>query len=210
MGDGSIVVPVICSLSGGETEHDERRMSAQLPFYAALAIRSEDDGRTWSAPVLCDGNNQKPGEPVAALKYAGRYYEVAMDEGQEGSVVGIGRPDRDPYMWRLESKDGGRTWEPAAVGHFPGYCPSLTRTVSGALIATVRYPHFAAYLSRDGGRTWSPPVIIDYCIWANQQAVEIEPDVVLVTYMGEIMEPGKADSRIARIKVTGDGLVLDH
>ncbi len=78
------------------------------------------------------------------------------------------------------------------------------------MVATTRFPYFAAHLSRDGGRTWEPPVIVDYCSWANQQAVEIEPDVVLVTYMGEMTHPGKADSRIARIRVTDDGLVLDH
>ena len=133
-----------------------------------------------------------------------------MDEAGPGTLVGIGRPDRDPYMWQLRSPDGGRTWEPAAIGHFPGFCPSLTRTASGALVATTRYPHFAAHLSRDNGRTWEPPVIVDYAIWANQQAVEIEPDVVLVTYMGHIMEPGQADSRIARLRVTGAGLALDH
>jgi hypothetical protein len=175
-----------------------------------MVIRSEDDGRTWTAPVLCDANNRDPGEPLTDLMFAGRSYEVAMDEGEEGTLVGIGRPDRDPYMWRLLSNDGGKNWEPAAIGHFPGYCPSLTRTRSGALVATVRYPHFAAYLSRDGGRTWGLPVIVDYCLWANQQAVEIEPDVVLVTYMGKIMNPGEADSRIARLKVTAAGLALDH
>ena len=77
-------------------------------------------------------------------------------------------------------------------------------------MATTRYPHFSAHLSRDNGRTWSPPVIIDYAIWANQQAVEIEPDVVLLTYMGHIMVPGQADSRIARLRVTDWGLVLDN
>jgi hypothetical protein len=33
---------------------------------------------------------------------------------------------------------------------------------------------------------------------------------VLVTYMGHIMEPGQADSRIARLRVTDHGLELDH
>jgi len=204
MRDGSIVVPVMCALA------NEPVADSQCPFYAAMVIRSRDDGRTWSAPVLCDASNKAPGEPVTPLRYAGRYYEVAMDEGDEGTIVGIGRPDRDPYMWRLQSNDGGRSWEPAAIGHFPGFCPSLTATASGALVATVRYPYFAAYLSWDGGRTWGPPVIVDYCAWANQRALEVEPDVVLVTYMGEIMDPGKADSRIARLKVTDQGLVLDH
>ena len=133
-----------------------------------------------------------------------------MAEAADGSIIGIGRPERDPYMWQLRSPDGGRTWDPGALGHFPGYCPSMTRTQSGALVATTRYPYFSAHLSRNNGRTWDPPVIIDYCMWANQQAVEVEPNVVLVTYMGEITKPGQADSRIARIKVTDDGLVLDH
>ena len=202
--DGALVAPVMV------TAADEPKAPTQCPYWAALALRSEDDGHTWSAPVLCDADTKTAPEPPEMLRYAARYYEVALDEAEPGVLVGIGRPDRDPYMWQLRSPDGGRTWEPAAVGHFPGFCPSLTRTASGALVATTRYPHFAAYLSRDHGRTWEPPVIVDYAIWANQQAVEIEPDVVLITYMGHIIEPGQADSRIARLKVTDDGLVLDH
>jgi hypothetical protein len=53
-------------------------------------------------------------------------------------------------------------------------------------------------------------VIVDYPMWANQQAVEAEPDVVLVTYMGHIQKRGQADSRIARLRVTDEGLRLDH
>jgi len=34
--------------------------------------------------------------------------------------------------------------------------------------------------------------------------------VVLVTYMGHIMDPGQPDSRIVRLRVTDQGLVLDH
>ena len=204
MRDGALVAPVMV------TPADEPQAPTQCPFWAAMAMRSEDDGHTWSAPVLCDADAKEAPAPPAMLRYAARYYEVAMDEAEPGVLVGIGRPDRDPYMWQLRSADGGRTWEPATIGHFPGFCPSLTRTASGALVATTRYPHFAAHLSRDNGRTWDPPVIVDYAIWANQQALEIEPDVVLVTYMGHIIEPGQADSRIARLRVTDEGLVLDH
>jgi hypothetical protein len=51
---------------------------------------------------------------------------------------------------------------------------------------------------------------VDYCQWANQQAVEIEPNVVLVSYMGKCTDPGEPDSRIVRLRVTDQGLVLDH
>jgi hypothetical protein len=30
------------------------------------------------------------------------------------------------------------------------------------VVATTRFPHFAAHLSRDGGRTWDPPMIVDH------------------------------------------------
>ena len=50
---------------------------------------------------------------------------------------------------------------------------------------------------------------VDYPHLANHHAVEAEPDVVLVVYMGHYMEPGQADDRILRLRVTGQGLVLD-
>ena len=209
MRDGAVVLPVMCSLA------DEPKSPSLVSFSACLVLRSEDEGETWSAPMLCDSNHSKPGETLkpeigGGLIHAARYGELGLAEVRENVLLGIGRPERDPYMWQIRSNDGGRTWEPGALGHFPGYCPSLTCTASGALVATTRFPYFSAHLSRDGGRTWEPPVIVDYCSWANQQAVEVEPDVVLVTYMGEINEPGKADSRIARLRVTSDGLCLDH
>jgi hypothetical protein len=206
MHDGALVLPVIArfdEFGGGD-----------YPFRACFALRSEDDGRSWSQPVWCDSQNYSPRQPIEANSVAHRVAaildEVALAEVEDNVLLGIGRPGRDPFMWQLQSYDGGRTWEPAAIGPFPGYCPSLTRTASGALVATTRFPYFAAHLSRDGGRNWDLPVIVDYAMWANQEAIEVEPDVVLVSYMGDILGPGRADSRIARLRVTPAGLRLDH
>jgi hypothetical protein len=185
-----------------------------LTVGTSFAVRSEDDGRTWSTPVRCDSSNKQPGEPVPAGTFeaalAGTGGETRFAEVREDVVIGICRPGKDPYMWKRQSNDGGRTWEPSAIGPFPGYCPSLTATANGAVVATTRFPHFAAHLSRDGGRTWDPPVIVEYSQWANQAAVLAEPDVVVVTHMGHCMQPGQADSRITRLKITPEGLVLDH
>ncbi len=206
MRDDALVLPIVAQF--GPTP-----AGPFSPFWAGLCLRSEDDGHTWSAPVHCDSRNKEPGVPLdpasAYMQFAAVYGEMAIAETSEGGLYGIGRPVRDPYMWQIRSRDGGRTWEPSTVGPFPGYCPSLTRTRSGALVATVRFPYFSAHVSRDDGRTWSLPVIVSNCLWANQQAVEAEDDVVVVTYMGQIQEVGQPDSRITRLRVIPKGLVLD-
>ena len=110
----------------------------------------------------------------------------------------------------MQSNDGGRTWLPAAPAPFPAYCRSLTATRSGHIIATTRYPHFSARVSHDRGRTWDPPVILGYAGFCNQTAVEVEPDVVIVTHMGDILKVGQLDSCIVRLRVVNGKLTLDH
>jgi len=204
MRDGALVLPIMIKLEGEQPP-------TCIPFLAAMVLRSEDDGHTWSKPVLCDCN-PSTGTPLTPdeVGLAARYFELGMDEVDDDVLIGIGRPERDPYMWQIQSNDGGRTWLPGALGHFPGYCPTMTRTESGVLVATTRYPYFAAHISRNHGRTWEPPIIVDYAQWAGQWAFEVEPNIVLVSYMGHIQEPGKADCRIVRLKVTESGLELDH
>ena len=82
----------------------------------------------------------------------------------------------------------------------------VARTASGALVAVHRFPYLGANVSHDGGVTWDAGTIIDYPLWANHQTVEVEPDVVLVNYMGYIAEPGHADRRVVRLRVTEQGL----
>ena len=197
--DGTLLIPVCCQMQIGSYVNSK--------FSTNFVLRSTDDGRTWEAPVWCDRNNW--GDPDQWFA-AGDFSEIGLAETDDNVVVGYGRPGPWPYMWRVQSNDGGKTWEPAAFGSFPGYCISLTRTASGALVAVHRFPYLTANVSYDGGVTWDAGTIIDYAHWSNHKALEVEPDVVLVDYMGMIAEPGQADIRMARLRVTERGLVLDN
>ena len=114
-------------------------------------------------------------------------------------------------MWQVQSNDGGQTWQPAAYAPFPGYCSTVTSMASGALVAVHRFPYLCANVSYDGGVTWDAGTILDCAIWANHRAIQVEPDVLLVLYMGDIIEPGQADdNRILRLRVTKQGLAVDE
>lgn len=195
--DGALLLPVYC----------QREIGSYLnaKFATNYVLRSTDDGKTWAAPVWCDRNNSaEPGTWFSA----GNFSEIGLAETDDNVVIGYGRPGPWPYMWRVQSNDGGKTWEPAAFGAFPGYCSTLTRTAGGALVAVHRFPYLGANVSHDGGVTWDAGTIVDYPIWANHQAVAVEPDVVLVNYMGYIAEPGQADRRVVRLRVTEHGLEI--
>lgn len=191
--DGTLLVPVYCMVADDVATN--------------FVFRSDDDGETWMAPVRCDRNNSREQERWFC---PGNFSEIGLAEVAQNVIIGFGRPGPWPYMWQVQSNDGGQTWEPAAFGAFPGYCITLTGTTSGALIAVHRFPYLSANVSYDGGVTWDAGTIIDYPIWANHKALEIEPDVVLVAYMGHIVEPGQADNRILRLRVTKQGLALDN
>ena len=193
---GALLVSAYCVLEGGLATN--------------FVFRSIDDGRTWAAPVRCDRDNPlNPAAPAPQWSCPANLSEIGLAQTATGEVIGYGRPGPWPYMWELCSRDEGQTWEPAAMGPFPGYCISLTSTASGGLVAIKRFPHLSAHLSYDGGLNWDAGTILDYPQWANHQALEVEPDVVLVVYMGHIVKMGLPDTRILRLRVTGGGLVVD-
>ena len=196
--DGTLLVPIMCQR--------EFRSYVNAKVSTNYVLRSTDDGATWAAPVWCDQNNMG-GEAVFCV---GNFSEIGLAETADNVVIGYGRPGPWPYMWRVQSNDGGKSWEPAAFGSFPGYCSTLTGTASGALVAVHRFPYISANVSRDGGVTWDAGTILDYPLWANHQALEVEPDVVLVNYMGYIGEPGQPDRRVLRLRVTPRGLTVDR
>ena len=80
----------------------------------------------------------------------------------------------------------------------------MIRTSSGAILCGHRYPQYAINVSHDDGLNWDAGTIIDYPAWAMGCMIEVEPDVVLCTYMNWNQgEPLRAQL----VRVTPDGLL---
>jgi hypothetical protein len=99
------------------------------------------------------------------------------------TVTALIRPIYSPYMWQCWSYDSGATWDSAVRATFPGYAQAMLRTASGDILCSHRYPQHSLNISRDNGLNWDVGTIIDYPAWAMGCLVEVEPDVVLCTYM---------------------------
>lgn len=147
----------------------------------AAVIRSEDNGRTWSAPIEID-RPAWSGVPRGGIPGSLDLTEpTAVVMGND--VTALVRPVYSPYMWQCWSHDGGATWDAAVRATFPGYAQSMTHTASGAILCAHRYPLYSVNVSRDGGIHWDAGTVIDYPAWAMGCIVEIEPNVVLCAYM---------------------------
>jgi hypothetical protein len=172
----------------------------------AFAVRSEDGGRTWSAPANLDG----PREDMGNMDLT----EPVGFETDDGAIMVLIRPIYSPWMWETWSRDGGRTWTPCVRGPFPGYAPSApVKTRSGVVLFPTRFPGLTLHTTRDGGRTWDGKTgtadsgaggtYIDTSIWAMGSLCEVEPDVVLFLYM----DSWNSVLRAQKIRVTDAGLV---
>lgn len=167
----------------------------------AFVIRSTDEGKTWSAPIEIDRpswvdapRGTIPGsldltEPTAA---------VIGDK-----VTVLVRPVYSQTMWQCWSYDGGATWDAAARATFPGYAQSMVRTSSGAILCAHRYPLYSVNISRDDGLNWDAGTVIDFPAWAMGTLLEVEPDIVLATYMNA---ERTLPLLLQRIRVTFEGL----
>lgn len=167
----------------------------------AFVIRSADRGKSWSAPIELDRPSwvgTERGTIPGSLDFTEPTGVVIGD-----SVTVLIRPVYSPYMWQCWSYDGGATWDAARRATFPGYAQSMVRTQSGAIVCAHRYPHYAVNVSRDDGIHWDAGTVIDYPVWAMGTMLEVEPDVVLATYMNaERSQPLLAQ----RIVVTPTGV----
>lgn len=147
----------------------------------AFVIRSADRGRSWSAPIELD----QPSWVDAARGTIPGSLDLTEPTGVAlgNTVLVLVRPIYSPTMWACWSYDSGATWDAAARVTFPGYAQSMIRTRSGAILCAHRYPHYAVHVSYDGGLNWDAGAVIDYPVWAMGCLVEVEPDLILCTYM---------------------------
>lgn len=147
----------------------------------AFAIRSTDGGESWSAPIELD-RPRWSGIPRGQLPGSLDFTEptgVAIGE----KLTVLIRPIYSSTMWQCWSNDGGATYDGAARTTFPGYAQSTIRTRSGVILCAHRYPHYSVNLSADDGLNWDEGTVIDYAFWGMGCLIEVEPDVVLCTYM---------------------------
>ena len=139
----------------------------------------------------------------------GGFSETPVAQLPDGKVVAIARPFRSPYMWQTESNDGGETWRQACYAPFSGAGgPQLVGTRSGYLALVKRGPGIGLHCSYDGGLNWDFGTMIDYSDSFNGSVIEVEPDVILVSYPQSMDEIRPSRARMQRIRITPDGPVM--
>lgn len=170
------------------------------PEVAVTYRRSDDGGKTWTAPVRVDG-----GRPAYRFG-AGDARVVA-----EGDAVYAlwARPGQGPYrsgpLAAARSTDGGKTWTPAASPSegkpFGRRFPALA--ISAGVVHAVWLDRgdkskVLASRSADGARTWSSPVTLDpdacECCW--NAAIAGKDGAVYALYRGR--KPRDMDAVVSR------------
>jgi hypothetical protein len=150
-----------------------------------LLSRSEDNGRTWSAPQpVSAGTHSIVG---TSLDLSGDGRLMLTWQGQRSTPVEL-----PPRIYAASSKDGGITWSPpvevdglaagalTAVAHSSGLTAGGQAWVAWHDNRNGRNDVFVAH-SPDGGLTWGPPFRLD------------------------ADSPGTAESRSPRLAVSADG-----
>ena len=121
----------------GKTENTRAEERTNQTF----ALRSEDDGQTWSVPVPVETTRKDTNEGSAA--------ELA-----NGDLLIFMRSVRAAHLWKARSKDKGRTWLPLEKTEITLDCPQFLRTRDGILVLQTR--DGAVQYSPDDGTAWSP------------------------------------------------------
>ena len=135
---------------------------ARFPVSALRFVRSEDLGRTWSAPVTV--------HDIGKHGHFGSHNFHALTVGPDGTVLATWLDARTGAsgVWMNRSKDGGRTWEENRPIFSDPTCPCCRTAVAMGAKGEV-YVAWRAILpgdvrdivvmrSADGGDTWEKPI----------------------------------------------------
>jgi hypothetical protein len=168
----------------------------------AFAVRSTDQGATWSSAIELD-------QPTAYNHQRGDFFGSLDMTEPTGVAIGdtvtvLVRPIYSTQMWQCWSYDQGKTWDAAVRTTFPGYAQAMIRLKSGPILVGHRHPQYSINVSYDDGVNWDAGTIIDYPGWAMGTMLEVEPDIVLAIYMSARRD---WPLRAQRIRVNPNGLV---
>jgi len=170
---------------GGKTENTVAEKRTNQTF----VVRSEDDGRTWSAPIAVEESHYDTNEGAVA-------------ELDSGDLLMFMRSVRSPYMWKARSQDKGRTWLPLERTNITLDCPQFRRHSSGLLVLQTRGG--AVQISEDDGESWGPVWNIGHAVHMGC-LLETADGALLVVHL----DAGFAaitKVRASRIRVTAKGV----
>jgi hypothetical protein len=176
------------------------------------AIRSTDDGESFSDPIDLDGagsaGGTMSGKPYTMPMGAKEADEISASEVSPGQLLVLVRPYSSSTMWQSRSvltADEGSVWGPLTRGGFPLYAcfNAMVTTRSGVTIVCGRYPGLSCQASWDAGRSWHLFTVDLSSGEAQGSLVEVEPDVVLWIYGSRSSSTGAGpwELRSQRIRV---------
>jgi len=92
--------------------------------------------------------------------------EVAVTRAADGNLVALIRSNTDPTLWKIVSKDNGRTWSPARPTNIPSqFTPAdLITLKNGWLLCSFSFRerrNERLVVSRDNGETWDVENSVD-------------------------------------------------
>ena len=130
-----------------------------------FAVRSRDDGKTWTKPEKLAMKGQTPHGPI--LLKDGSLFQI----GRSFTKSGIGTTEEGITLISAErSTDGGRTWQMlcSSIPDMNGenamphmfHEPHVVELADGTIVGVVRYHGpdncMRQTISKDGGKTWTP------------------------------------------------------
>ena len=88
--------------------------------------------------------------------------------------------------------------------------PALVCTQSNYLVLAMRSAGTCMHISTDEGLNWDHGTILDHPTFFNGSMIEVEPDVVLVSYPSSTGEIRPSYAKYQRIKIAPQGPIPLH